>query len=130
MLYHCHTLAQKEGKKMPRILVVDDEKAVRKMLKYFLDMHHYKIIEAGNGLEAFECYKNSSPDLVITDTNMPKMDGPQLAEKILAINPNQPVLMMSGNGKSPEWKGPFIEKPFALAKLLLIVEHALASRPD
>ena len=117
---------------MPKILVVDDETSVRITIKYFLgNIHGYAITEAKDGLAALNLYEAFSPDLVITDTNMPKMDGLQLAEKILAINPGQPVSLMSGNGRSPEsWKGPFIEKPFVSEKLLLIVEHALASRPD
>lgn len=116
---------------MAKILVVDDKDSNRATLKYFLGgMHNYEIIEAKDGFEAFNAYRNSPADLIITDMQMPGMSGLQLINKIREINKNQHVLLMSGNKVPKGWDGPFIEKPFALTKLLLIVDNVLSSRPE
>ena len=112
---------------MARILVVDDEKKIRDVLKFALRSQAYGVILAKDGFEAFNSYRNSPADLIMTDMQMPGMNGLQLINKIREINPNQHVLLMSGNKMPKEWSGPFIEKPFSLAKLFLIVSRVLSS---
>jgi len=112
---------------MARILVVDDEASVRTSIKYFLGkIHGHEITEANDAFQAFNSYREKGKfDLVITDYDMPGMDGIILIEKIRAINPLQCAVLMSGNKIKTDLV--FIEKPFLLAKLFLIVSRVLSS---
>lgn len=80
------------------ILVVEDEAAVRRLLKHVLTRHGYTVLEAGDGLEALQVYKDGSRpiDLLLTDIVMPRMGGPELAERMLHLQPELKVLFMSG----------------------------------
>ena len=66
---------------MKKILVADDEAGIRSLLKEFLEMEHYLVYTAKNGMEAMEGLKYQ-PDLIILDVNMPDMDGYTVCEKI------------------------------------------------
>ena len=60
---------------MKKILVAEDEKVMRYMIRDFLESFGFEVILADNGLEAYVLWKQYSPDLVLTDINMPKMNG-------------------------------------------------------
>ncbi|MDS1029206.1 response regulator [Bacillota bacterium LX-D] len=77
------------------ILVVDDQKGVRQLLKLFLQEEGYVITTASNGREAVEITQQEKPDLVIMDVKMPVMDGDEALANIREINPNLPVIMMT-----------------------------------
>lgn len=83
-----------------KILVTDDSKIARKLvirtLKELLPQED-QIIEASNGLEAVENYKNETPDLVFLDLTMPVMDGFEALEKIININNNAKVIVISAD---------------------------------
>jgi len=71
---------------MQKILIVDDIATNRKLLKQTLRaLKDYEIIEAANGLEAIERYKEDAPDLILMDINMPEMDGRQSTTAIKAL---------------------------------------------
>lgn len=103
------------------ILVVDDEALVRKFVRTILVMAGYVIIEAGDGQEALELSRtySSDIDLVVTDFEMPRLNGMQLAEHIRHERPNIQILLMSGYIEESfrEFGTPphFLAKPF-LAK--------------
>ncbi len=80
-----------------RILLVEDEYDIRQTVKGFLKlMDGYEIYEAENGQQAFEMFGRVNPDLVITDLDMPEMDGVKLTQKIKTVlDSNVPVIMMS-----------------------------------
>ncbi len=77
------------------ILVVEDEIAVRQNIVAYLRLSYQHIFEASNGYEAYDVYRNHYLDLVITDINMPKMDGLTLVEKIREEDNNLPIIMVS-----------------------------------
>jgi len=121
---------------MPRILVIDDDPAVRTTVRLLLERAGYEIVEAGNGKEAGRLLDGA--DLVITDLLMPEVDGVDLLGTIRREGRRVPVIAMSGGGKVDSKSylevaralGAFatIAKPFELEHLLATVRDALASR--
>lgn len=81
---------------MKKILVVDDAKVTRMVIKRLLTQHGYQVVgEAGNGREAFEKYKELKPDAVTMDIIMPEVDGIQGLKDILAFDKQAKVVMIS-----------------------------------
>lgn len=81
---------------MHRILLVDDDKNFREIAREILVLDGFQVTEASNGFEAIESFRNSQPDLVILDLNMPEMDGMEATIAINAINPSIPVIILTG----------------------------------
>jgi DNA-binding NtrC family response regulator len=121
---------------MPRILIIDDDAAVRTTVRVLLERAGYDILEAGDGREGSRML--DGVDLVITDLLMPEVDGVDLLGMIRREGYTQPVIAMSGGGKVDSKSyldvakalGAFatIAKPFDLEHLLSTVRDALASR--
>ena len=82
-----------------RILLVDDEVPVRQAFRMLLEIDDHQVTEAGNGAEALELLAKSSVDLVVTDFEMPVMNGNQMAVKIKQLAPKQPILMITAYGR-------------------------------
>ena len=83
---------------MRTVLIVDDERPARELLKMTLDWEALGFstpLEANNGKKALEQYNMHKPDYIITDIQMPVMDGLELIEKIKEINPNQRIIILS-----------------------------------
>ena len=122
---------------MSRILLIEDEEAIRRVLKKILleedasnDVH-----EAADGKQAIEVFGDGAWDLVFCDIKMPHMDGVEVLEKMMAINPEIPVIMISGHGDINTAvdclkKGAFdyLPKPPDLNRLLSTVRHALEKK--
>jgi PAS domain S-box-containing protein len=123
-----------------RILLVEDEDAVRDMVSESLQRHGYEVEEAPDGLKALEVYKTNPEafDMVLTDVVMPGMSGGELAAALRRIDPSVKVLFMSGysddalvsRGVSRDGMA-FLEKPFtqdALSKKVRGVLESPAAR--
>ncbi len=116
-----------------RVLVVDDEPAIRQTIKDILDDEGYVVDLAASAAEAREARRRQRPDVVLLDIWMPDLDGISLLREWNERGGLPcPVIMISGHGtvetaveatRLGAWD--FIEKPISLAKLLLVVEHAL-----
>jgi len=78
-----------------RILVVDDEYAIRVLLQNFLESNAYETRIAADGISAYEAFRQFSPDLLITDIMMPAEDGLSLALRIRVLRPDIPVIYLS-----------------------------------
>ncbi|HTS67045.1 MAG TPA: response regulator [Candidatus Acidoferrales bacterium] len=112
------------------VLVVDDEPAVRRLTATVLRRHGYDVIEAdcgAQGLERFaECRRQVS--LVLSDIVMPRMSGPEMVGRILALDPSVPVLFMTGHaadsGLPPQ--GPVLSKPFTPAALVQTISSRIS----
>jgi two-component system, NtrC family, response regulator len=118
---------------METILIVDDEKNYPPILSAVLEDEGYETLTANNGIAALEIIKNSDVDLVLTDMKMPLMDGIELLERVKAIDPDIPVIMMTAHGtveKAVEamQKGAYnyILKPFNNERLVIYVKKAMA----
>jgi PAS domain S-box-containing protein len=119
------------------ILVVDDEASVRELVTAVLGRYGYRVLVAGNGIEAMALYTPRSAEigLVITDVSMPEMGGGDLAIALSRLNPAVKILFMSGVGGALASEdnvppgAPLLVKPFAVDKLALAVRDALAAKP-
>ncbi len=78
-----------------RVLLVDDSKMVLSVHETFLRAAGFECLTAAGGAEALECLMRNKFDLLVTDLNMPKMDGYELAKRAKEMNPNLPVMMIS-----------------------------------
>ena len=121
--------------KSKRILVADDNKAIRDLVSGFLEFLGFEVALAGNGIEALAVFLESTFDLVLTDLEMPIMDGLSLASHIKARAPSTPVILLTGSDRETVRKkverGPVdsvIFKPFRLEDLQNTVQGALVSR--
>ncbi len=84
---------------MARILIVDDAAFMRMRCSKLLSEKGYEVVEAANGAEALEKYKERRPDAVLLDITMPKMDGIITLQEIIKIDPNARVAMCSAMGQ-------------------------------
>ncbi len=115
-----------------RILIVDDEVAIKKALSKFLSSLGYDVESASDGAEAIEMAKNKIYDLVISDLKMPNMSGIELIKALKQIHPQMVALIMTGFGTIESAieaikAGAFhyITKPFELDDVAMLVEKAL-----
>lgn len=84
-----------------KILICEDEKEVRDLLKGVLLKHKYKVDIAADGKEAIDKTKKIQPDLVLLDIRMPKIDGLEVAKRIRKFNPAVKIIFLTGY-QSPE----------------------------
>ncbi|MCF8360653.1 MAG: sigma-54 dependent transcriptional regulator [Prolixibacteraceae bacterium] len=117
---------------MSKILVIDDERAIRNTLKDILEYEKYRVDLAENAAQALELVKANSYDIALCDIKMPEMDGLELLPHLVENQPDVPVVMISGHGNIDTAveaikKGAydFIEKPLDLNRLLITIKNAL-----
>jgi two-component system nitrogen regulation response regulator NtrX len=117
---------------MSNILIIDDEKAIRKTLSEILSYEGYKIEEAGDGEEGLKRFREKTYDVVLCDIKMPKLDGIEFLDKAREANPDVPVIMISGHGTietavEAVKKGAYdyISKPPDLNRLLITIRNAM-----
>src|SRR6266581_4328527 len=121
---------------MARILVIDDEDVVRRMLRTALELQGHEVIEATQGDEALQMQQAFPPDLVITDILMPGKDGLEVIMALRRQAPRLKVIAMSGGGRfrqidaleTAEMLGAVatVRKPFNLTVVLETVKNVLA----
>ncbi|MFY8005138.1 MAG: sigma-54-dependent transcriptional regulator [Chitinophagaceae bacterium] len=116
---------------MAAILVIDDERAIRNVLKEILETEGYKVTEAIDGEEGLKRFAEKPFDVVICDIKMPKVDGLEFLTKAQTINADVPIIMISGHGNietavDAVKKGAFdyISKPPDLNRLLITIRNA------
>lgn len=117
---------------MPKILIVDDEKAIRRTLKEILEYEKYDIDEAEDGEIGLEKIEKNNYDVVILDVKMPKKDGIEVLSDMQQKGIDTPVIVLSGHGNietavEAVKKGAFdyIPKPPDLNRLLITVRNAM-----
>src|SRR5512147_2196047 len=115
-----------------RILVIDDEPAIRESLKMTLEYEGYEFVGAPTGQEGLAQVEREAPDLVLLDVKMPGMDGIEVLERLRSMNDSLPIIVVSGHGTistavEATKKGAFdfIEKPFASDRVLVSLRNAL-----
>ena len=117
---------------MPDILIIDDEKAIRKAITEILSAEGFKTEEAGDGEEGFKKFKEKTFDVVLCDIKMPKLDGIEFLQKATETNSDVPVIMISGHGNietavDAVKKGAFdyLSKPPDLNRMLITIRNAM-----
>lgn len=128
----CDESEKESGVVGNRLLIVDDDAGVQKMLKTLLEYEHLEVMVASDGLEALECVEHARPDLILLDLMMPRMDGRAFVEELRrrGLRTSLPVIVLTADIHAK----PLVErmgvedwlvKPFHLADLLGKVRHYL-----
>ncbi len=115
-----------------KILIIDDERAIRSTLREILEYENYTVIDVDNGIDGLEVIKKDNVSLVLCDIKMSRMDGMEVLSEALKIMPDLPFIMISGHGTvetaveaSKKGAYDFISKPPDLNRLLITVRNAL-----
>lgn len=124
---------------MYKILVADDEKALRMLVKGTLEIGNYNIIEAENGVDVLYMAATEKPDLIILDVMMPGMTGYEVCEEIKSKDEfkDTKILILTAKGQQTDKEKAekvmadyYLSKPFSPAKLLSVVEEILESKNE
>ena len=117
---------------MAKILVIDDEKAIRRSIKEILEFEKHSIDEAEDGVTALNLALKNNYDIILSDIKMPKLDGEELLNKLIEHNISSAIIMMSGHGSietavNAVKKGAYdyLAKPIDLNRLLVSIKNAL-----
>ena len=124
-----------------KILVVDDESRMRKLIKDFLEREGYQILEAADGLEALDIfYENKEIALIILDVMMPKMDGWGVCQEIRRMSQVPIVMLTARSEERDELRGfelgvdEYVTKPFSpkilVARVAAILKRAKSAMPE
>jgi len=113
----------------PTILVVDDDATLRCLLAIALEDAGYRVEEAHDGIQALAQVGRCSPDLILTDLRMPRLDGIELARLLAPHTPPTPLILMSADPLPPNCSLPFIRKPFQIEELLTLMARTLPVSP-
>ena len=116
---------------MAKILIIDDERAIRRALREILEFENFQVEEAEDGADGLEKAKNTLFDIIFCDIKMPRMDGMEVLEALIQAKVDTPVIMISGHGNIETAveaikKGAFdfIEKPLDLNRILVTIRNA------
>jgi two-component system sensor histidine kinase BarA len=118
-------------KRILRVLVVDDDDIIRRVFCEFLSKMGIEVESAGNGVEALGTFVEKSFDVVLTDVQMPCMDGLTLAREIKGKKPKTLIIVMSGHvhvgGQTNCYADHFLTKPFGLKEMYHLINRAVES---
>jgi DNA-binding NtrC family response regulator len=109
---------------MAKVLVIDDEQGIRSLLDMLLSRKGYGVVLADGGRKGLELFRRERPDVIVLDLNRPEMDGVAVLQQVRSLNPDQPVIILTGAG-TPEKEqrvhalgvSEFVEKEFSLHRL-------------
>src|SRR5712692_6352489 len=111
----------------PKILVIDDEAAIRDSLRMTLEYEGYEFVAAATGQEGLALAEREAPDLVLLDVKMPGMDGLEVLERLRNMNETLPIVVISGHGTistaveaTKKGAADFLDKPFESTERLLV----------
>lgn len=116
---------------MVRILLIDDERSIRNTIKEVLEFEKINVETAENGEKGLTLFKEKPFDIVLCDIKLPRMDGHEIFKTIHELNPDIPIIMISGHGnietavdliKSGAYD--YLEKPIDLNRLLITIKNA------
>jgi two-component system KDP operon response regulator KdpE len=118
-----------------KILVVDDDPQIRRVMRATLSGNHYEVVEARNGEEALERFREEMPDLVLLDMNMPGMDGLETC-RLLRRGSEAPILILSVRNTERDkvaaldaGADDYVTKPFGMEELLARIRAAMRRAP-
>lgn len=116
---------------MANILIVDDSRTSRRVLRTILENNGYDVVgEASNGQEGYDSFKEFSPDIVTMDVTMPVMDGITALKLIMTDSPDAKVIMVTAAGQKSKMveaikagAAEFIQKPFEPEQIISILDN-------
>jgi two-component system nitrogen regulation response regulator NtrX len=116
----------------PKILVIDDEAAIRDSLRMILEYEEYRFVGASSGQEGLEVVARERPDVVLLDIKMPGMDGMEVLRKLHAADQALPVVMISGHGTTAtaveairSGAIDFLDKPLGSERVIVTLRNVL-----
>ena len=116
-------------------MIVDDEEGIRESLSGIFEDEGHEVLTAGSGEEALRALKEQTPDVILLDVWLPGIDGLETLKEIKGLNPDLPVIMISGHGNielalkaTRAGAYDFLEKPLSLERVLLVAQRALEKR--
>jgi two-component system nitrogen regulation response regulator NtrX len=116
----------------PRVLVIDDEAAIRDSLRMILEYEDYQFVGAASGQEALDVIRRDRPDIVLLDIKMPGMDGMEVLRKLRALDDGLPVVMISGHGNTAtaveairSGAIDFLDKPLSSERVIVTLRNVL-----
>ncbi len=119
-----------------RVLVVDDEPQITRVLRHSLSAHRYDVRTAADGVSGLDTFRDWHPDLIITDLQMPEMDGLEFCREIRKVS-TLPIIVLSVKGEEKTkvqaldaGADDYVMKPFGIDELLARVRAALRRTPD
>ena len=119
-----------------KVLVVDDESQITRVLRHSLTAHRYDVRTAADGVSGLDTFKDWHPDLIITDLQMPEMDGIEFCREVRRFS-TLPIIVLSVRGEEKTkvqaldaGADDFVTKPFGMDELLARVRAALRRMPD
>ena len=119
-----------------KVLVVDDEPQITRVLRHSLTAHRYDVRTAADGLSGLETFRDWRPDLIITDLQMPEMDGLEFCREVRKLS-NLPIIVLSVRGEEKTkvealdaGADDYVTKPFGIDELLARVRAALRRLPE
>jgi len=119
---------------MAKLLIIDDEAHIARVLVLWLKRHHHEVLEAGNGLEALDILRRQPVDMIISDMNMPQLDGLGLVQKVREeLHLDIPIMLLSARcdqsnlaEKLAPYRARLLPKPFVPSRLMADIEETLA----
>jgi CheY-like chemotaxis protein len=124
---------------MARVLVIEDDDAVRSLVIRMLERVGHEVVATPDGREALRLFGEEPTDLVITDINMPGMDGIEVISAFRAMRAGVPIIAISGGGLMPKelllssaaamGAVEVVSKPFEISRLVGAVDRALQQQP-
>ncbi len=115
-------------KRVVRILIVDDEPFALSALRELLADEGFEVRCAHDGRAACDLLHAFDPDLVLTDIEMPNLNGLELAAHVRATPRPPALVLMSSRERSPDETVPYVRKPISMPELLTAIERSLAAR--
>jgi len=116
-----------------RILVIDDEAAIRESLRMILEYEDYEFVGASTGQDGISQIQRERPDLVLLDIKMPGMDGMEVLRKVRTIDDTLPVVMISGHGTTAtaveairSGATDFLDKPLSSERVIVTIQNTLS----
>ncbi|MBC7230854.1 MAG: response regulator [Actinobacteria bacterium] len=117
-----------------KLLIVDDNEGVRHLVARWLERAGFEVREAGDGEEAVEMIRRDTPDIVLADIRMPKLDGIELARIVKSEHPGVKIILMTAYSSPQtiaqarrEGVDDYLEKPFTKDQVERIAREALAA---
>lgn len=131
----CGTLSRSSHRSHGKILLVDDEPAIRQMLTRLLTEGGYNVLPAANGIEALDFATHTDFDLVLLDLNMPGLDGWDTYEQLASRNPMLPVIIITARPNQcfaalAAGTGALMEKPLDPQRLFITIHDLLDEPPE